>query len=169
MFYVLSVLLGCVYANLVEWVVHKYVLHYLGQRRKNWIAGAHWRGHHRTVVKTRGADPDYLKPLWGSERGAEIVGLAILALLHSPLLFVFPVFYGTLIMWLVLYYFVHRHFHLYPDWGMKYMPWHYDHHLGIDQNQNWGVVIPLCDYILGTRVKYSYKDGKAVKHGGNND
>ncbi len=34
------------------------------------------------------------------------------------------------------------------------MPWHYDHHMGKDQNSNWCVTHPLFDMVLGTRKEY---------------
>ena len=34
------------------------------------------------------------------------------------------------------------------------MPWHYDHHMGLDQDQNWCVTWPLMDHLFGTRVKW---------------
>jgi len=48
---------------------------------------------------------------------------------------------------------MHRKSHLDVEWGKKWMPWHWDHHMGRDQNANWGVTLPLWDYALGTRVK----------------
>lgn len=62
----------------------------------------------------------------------------------------------TLGVWtsLINYYYVHKRSHLDPEWGYKYLPWHYDHHMGPDQDKNWCVTFPLWDYVKGTRVPY---------------
>ena len=56
------------------------------------------------------------------------------------------------------YYFAHRKSHLDVQWGKKWMPWHFDHHMGKNQDLNWCVVFPLWDHILGTRKKDDKKD-----------
>ena len=43
------------------------------------------------------------------------------------------------------------------NFARKAIPWHYDHHMGKNQNMNWCVVHPLADLIMGTRRKYEYK------------
>lgn len=154
MLYVLiSILAGVLYGNLAEWVVHRFILHGWGKKKGSWLS-THWRKHHRSVRRTKGHDPDYLRPFWGSERAGEVVGLSILALLHLPLFFLLPVFYATLVVWTVIYYAVHRKSHLDPAWGRKYVPWHWDHHMGKNQNMNWGVVLPIWDWVFRTRRKY---------------
>ncbi len=50
------------------------------------------------------------------------------------------------------YYYIHRRAHLEPDWAMRKIPWHYDHHMNSNQDANWCVTKPWFDYILGTRV-----------------
>ena len=47
-----------------------------------------------------------------------------------------------------------RRAHLDPEWAREHLPWHYDHHMGRDQNANWCVTYPLFDYVMGTRRKY---------------
>ena len=66
------------------------------------------------------------------------------------------------------YFLIHRKSHLDPSWAKKYAPWHYDHHMGKNQDANWCVTFPLWDHILGTRKHY-LKDLKesqrsVVKH-----
>ena len=51
------------------------------------------------------------------------------------------------------YYFVHKKAHLNPEWAKEKLPWHYEHHMGKNQDSNWCVTFPLWDYILGTRQK----------------
>jgi len=50
------------------------------------------------------------------------------------------------------YYYIHRRAHLEPDWAMKKIPWHYDHHMNSNQDANWCVTKPWFDYLMGTRV-----------------
>mgnify|MGYP007089505962 CR=1 FL=1 len=58
---------------------------------------------------------------------------------------------------LCIVYFIHKKSHLDPEWCKEKLPWHYDHHMGKNQNTNWCVVHPLADYLMGTRKKYEYK------------
>ena len=37
----------------------------------------------------------------------------------------------------------------------RWAPWHYDHHMGKNQDANWCVTFPLWDHILGTRIHYA--------------
>jgi sterol desaturase/sphingolipid hydroxylase (fatty acid hydroxylase superfamily) len=39
---------------------------------------------------------------------------------------------------------------MYPEFAKKYVKWHWDHHQ-INQNANFGITLPLFDYILKTR------------------
>ena len=50
------------------------------------------------------------------------------------------------------YFSIHRRAHLEPEWAMKKIPWHYDHHMNANQDANWCVTKPWFDYLLGTRV-----------------
>ena len=135
---VVAVLLGLLYANFLEWSIHKYVLHGLGKKRSS-IWSFHFHEHHKIVRKCD---------------GAEIRALSLLTIAHLPLLFFFPVFASTLMLYSVVYYTVHRKSHLDPRWAKRWLPWHWDHHM-YHQNHNWCVVFPLFDYILGTRKKPS--------------
>jgi sterol desaturase/sphingolipid hydroxylase (fatty acid hydroxylase superfamily) len=56
---------------------------------------------------------------------------------------------------MALYYTRHKRAHLDPEWAREHLPWHYDHHLGPDQDQNWCVTFPWFDWVVGTRVKYA--------------
>jgi len=33
------------------------------------------------------------------------------------------------------------------------MPWHYDHHMGKNQDSNWGVTVEWVDKLFNTREK----------------
>jgi sterol desaturase/sphingolipid hydroxylase (fatty acid hydroxylase superfamily) len=52
------------------------------------------------------------------------------------------------------YYLVHKKSHLDPEWARKHLPWHYDHHMGPNQDANWCVTLPLFDHLMGTREHY---------------
>jgi len=152
--WILQLTLSFLVGNLLEWVLHKYVLHGIGGSPKSSLS-FHWMRHHRFVRKNRFSDPDYNQPWydWNS-RTKEIACLVAMAVVASPLLLWVPVFYFGLVFWTLLYYQVHRVSHMHPSFGKKYLRWHYDHHMGTNQHSNWCVVIPLWDYLLGTRVKY---------------
>ncbi|MBO9471319.1 hypothetical protein J7355_14585 [Endozoicomonas sp. G2_2] len=45
---------------------------------------------------------------------------------------------------------MHAKAHIDAEWG-RHAPWHYDHHMGHDQNANWCVTRPWLDYITGSR------------------
>ena len=43
------------------------------------------------------------------------------------------------------------------DYCSLLLPWHYDHHMGKNQNANWGVTTDWVDRLAGTRIKYLHK------------
>ena len=143
---VVAVLLGLLYGNFIEWFAHKYVLHGLGKKRSS-LWSFHFHEHHKLVRKWKGGDPQYLN----FEFGPEWRALSLLTLAHVPLFFFFPIFSGTLVVHSVMYYMLHRKSHLDPVWAKKWMPWHYDHHMGKNQDANWGVTTDIWDTILNTK------------------
>lgn len=155
---------GILYANLTEWIMHKYVLHYLGRDKKSRFA-FHWHVHHRTARIKKYKDPEYEKWWWdkNTARPSEVFSLGALVLGQIWIVFFLPVFYIVCAFWAFLYYFMHKKSHLDPEWAKRWMPHHYDHHMGINQNANWCVTFPIWDYILGTRIKYDYdQKGRAI-------
>lgn len=150
----LQVLLGMVIGNLLEWVVHRYFLHGIGKNPKS-ILSFHWRGHHRLSRKNGFRDPDYDQTLFAwNGRTKEILSLLFLAGLFVPVLFFVPWVYAGMLSWLFIYYSVHTYSHKNPEWAKKWLRWHYDHHMGRNQDANWAVTFPLGDYLMGTRVHY---------------
>lgn len=145
----IQLILGLFFGNLVEWVVHKFFLHDLGKKKAS-LFSFHWGVHHRAARKNGFLD--------GKVSAREIVGVALLCLLASPILFIFPITYTGMFIHAMVYLVVHNYAHKNPDWCYKHLRWHYDHHMGKDQDKNWCVVHPLADYLLGTRKKYDYKD-----------
>ena len=140
--------LGLFLANLLEWLVHKHLLHNMG-KKKGSIFSFHWGTHHRTARKFNFLDKNI------SLR--EVVLVSILCLIFFPLFFILPWLYKAMFIHAIVYLEVHYYSHRNPKWGYKYLPWHYDHHMGKNQDANWCVVHPLMDYLLGTRRKYEYK------------
>ena len=99
-------------------------------------------------------DTDYSEKLLHNETWLTTVGMA----LHVPLFWYVPVFAGTAILYAFIYMVVHRKSHEHIEFFKKWMPWHYEHHMGRDQNRNWCVVCPLMDHIMGTRDKWLNKN-----------
>lgn len=153
----IQVLVATVYANLFEWLWHKHVYHGLGKKKKSWFSG-HWRDHHRVVRKSKGFDLSYNNRLFvGKDPTLEAVQLFVAASLHLPLLPLAPAFVATLYFHALMYFVLHRKSHLDPEWAKKYLPWHYDHHMGKNQDANWCVTYPLWDHILRTREHFINK------------
>jgi Fatty acid hydroxylase superfamily len=153
--------IGLIYANAVEWVVHKYVLHGLG-KRKNSFFGFHWKNHHRNARRFAMLDPEYEKPIWNWEsRGREVAPIALMALIHTPFIAVAPWF--TAAVWYSSFNYLHKHkkCHVDVEWGKRHMRSHYDHHMGKDQDTNWCVTRPWFDWVMGTRVHFDEQSAEA--------
>ena len=142
--------LGIVLGSLIEWTAHKYLLHNF---QKRIFSHSHFSVHHRNCRKNDFYDPDYenFPPKTFDS------GIMEIALLIAGVVLVSPVALLSFTLWLglvthaFLYYFLHRKCHLDVEWGKKYLPWHYRHHMGKNQNANWGVTTPIFDYIFRTR------------------
>lgn len=153
--------LGLLYTNLMEWCIHKYILHDRGKVKGSWFSH-HWHEHHRISRKNDFLDDTYSITCL-KENYMEVGGLTFLALVHIPLYFLLPTFFFAAMAGLVIYYILHASSHLYPKWGKKWMRWHYDHHMGRNQDANWCVTIPLFDYLFKTRIKYEYDGHKPLR------
>ena len=145
---ILQVLAGLIAASFIEWTVHKHILHELGKKKVS-IFSFHW-GHHHANARRNGF-------IDRSISGREIVGVLSLCVLASPIWFLLPYMYYAMVVHAGTYYVLHTVAHAYPNFARKAIPWHYDHHMGKNQNMNWCVVHPLADLIMGTRRKYEYK------------
>ena len=153
MIFLSQILVATIYANLFEWVWHRYVFHGLGKKRKS-LFSSHWGKHHKLVRKSGGYDLSYKNRLFTSkDPTTEAVQLFLAASIHLPLAVWAPYFVAALYVHALAYFLIHRKSHLDPSWAQRWVPWHYDHHMGKDQNTNWCVTYPLWDYILGTRKK----------------
>ena len=156
----LGIPVALVYANAMEWGIHKYLLHGLGKNKNSFFA-FHWHDHHRASRKEDMFDPQYVRPLFTwSPQGKEALSVAALIAIHSVLLPVFPFFALTTVYCALRYYFVHNRAHLDGAWARTHVPWHYDHHMGKDQNANWCVTAPWFDVLIGTRKRWPSEESE---------
>ena len=145
------IFLAYLYATFLEWAIHKYVLHGLGKNKNSWF-NFHWHSHHKTCRKNKYEDKNYSTFLSLPVR-REILGLYALLMVHMPIYFVSQYVFYTLMVCVLRYFYVHQKSHLDVEWAKKNIPWHYDHHMGKDQDANWGVTTDIWDTILKTRKK----------------
>lgn len=146
---------GLAVANAAEWLVHRYVLHGLGRDKRSFWS-FHWHEHHRNVRRNGHIDPHYREPLLSRWNGQtkEAIGLVVGTAVFLPLAPAAPWFVGTMVYSAVNYYRKHKRAHLDPAWAREHLPWHYDHHMGPDQDANWCVTRPWFDRLMGTRRPY---------------
>jgi sterol desaturase/sphingolipid hydroxylase (fatty acid hydroxylase superfamily) len=142
-------------SNASEWLIHKYVLHGQGRVRGTFWS-FHWHEHHKNARANAFVDPDYERSLFGwNAQAKEALGLLGGALLVTPLFPVAPFFVLTSYFTSYRYYRVHKRAHQEPGWAREHLPWHYDHHMGPNQDANWCVTNPWFDKIMGTREPYA--------------
>ena len=141
----LQLLFGWLYSHFFEYIVHRYVLH-----NYKWFKPAfknHFKTHHGISRKNEMYDVSY-ENLLSSK--FEIFNLAFVSIIHFPLIFYLPYTYGILCVSMLTYYVLHKLAHTHVAWGKKWLPWHYAHHMGKDQNVNWGVRLPIIDKLMKT-------------------
>lgn len=149
-------LAGLLYANAGEWLMHKYILHALGENPHSFWA-YHLHEHHAVCAEQAMLDPGYKTislTTWNTQ-SKELAVLAAIVLLHLPLFLLLPSLTSAVYLSLALYYYKHRKAHLDPAWAKQHLRWHYDHHLCRQAgcSGNWCVTWPWFDYLLGTRIK----------------
>lgn len=140
---------GFIYANFVEVFAHAFFLHKLG-KKKNSIFAFHWHVHHKACRLNNMMDEEYKQPWFYKNRLFEVVALAALLILHIGIFWYVPMALAGMTVYLMLYYNVHRICHIYPEFAKKWFKGHYYHHMGKNQDSNWGTPIPLADFIIGT-------------------
>ena len=141
---VAQIVMSVLVANVYEWAIHKYILHNIGKNKQSFWS-FHWGEHHKACRKDKNHDSKiYYK---------EIFALSLLLIAHIPVYFFSPVIFFTLVAYAALYYGVHRYSHANILWGKKHLPWHWDHHMGKNQDSNWCILFPFADYLFGTREK----------------
>ena len=145
-------ILAFIIGSLIEWIAHKFVLHNFKIKS---LSRYHFGRHHRRARQNEGYDSDYFAfPPRKWESGMhEIAALFFIIIAALPLALV------SIWLWIFLcahacaYYYLHRRMHVDPSWGRKWFPWHWRHHMGKNQNKNWGVTNPMFDYLFGTVEK----------------
>ena len=148
--------IAMLYANASEWFIHKNVLHGIGKRKSSFWS-FHFHDHHKACRRQEGRDDGYRESILGwHAQGKEALALAALGVAHAPLLPIAPFF--TLTVWasILRYHRVHRRSHLDAEWARQNLTWHYDHHMGPDQDANWCVTHPFFDHLMGTRKRYAF-------------
>lgn len=135
-----QIFLAWVYSHIFEYIIHRWFLH--NHKLFKFAFKNHFSKHHKIARNNKMYDETY-KSLVSSK--FEIFGLLIAAILHLPILIVFPYAYGTLLFSLTSYYVLHRKSHIDVEWGKRWLPWHYEHHMGKNQHKNWGVRLPIID------------------------
>ncbi len=151
--------LGLLYSNAAEWWIHKNILHGLGKNRSSFWS-FHWHEHHAEARRHDMIDEQYFRSFLAWEpQTKELAALLAGAVVHAPLFPVAPFFTATVWYCSWNYYRVHKRAHLDSEWAKEHLPWHYDHHMGRDQNANWCVTKPWADELLGTRKRYVYGKG----------
>lgn len=152
----LGIPLGLAVSNMGEWFIHKRMLHGLGKNKQSFWS-FHWHEHHREARSHDMLDQQYVRSLFTwSPQGKEALSLALGAAVMAPAFPVAPFFIGTLWYRMWRYYVLHKRSHLDTEWAKEHLPWHFDHHLGKDQNANWCVTHPWFDHVMGTRKVYEY-------------
>ena len=159
MFVVLEVAIAWLYSHLLEYFLHKHVLHNV--KRKKWFK-THFGEHHWSARKRLMLDPKYFGKL-DFKGDPELKGLIALGVLHVPIVFFFPFAYVTLILMAISYYVQHRWMHNNIEYARNNASWHYDHHMAPDQNCNWGVRLPIFDYVFGSRKVYKGTRKEIIK------
>lgn len=140
----MAIFISYLYFNLLEWLVHRFILHGLGKRDNK---AFHWK-HHKKAYQNKYKDESY-KNFFSVDNLRELCLGVLLALIHLPIMLISPLFYGMLIVYAIIYYVLHNYSHSNPDFAKKYLPWHYDHHMRF-QNSNWCVTCPLFDIVFFT-------------------
>ena len=135
----------------MDWGVHILLHKPRGKSRFKF----HWK-HHKIARKNGNCDPDYKIKLWQNETKIAVGAM----ILHSPLYLLFPVFTITVLAYASVYLVLHRKSHQHVEFFKKWLPWHYEHHMGRNQNANWCVICPLMDHLMGTREKWLNKETK---------
>ncbi len=153
-----SFVLGLLVANVGEWFIHRFWLHGRGKNRASFWS-FHFHEHHNAARRHDMIDADYERTTFGwHAQGKEAGALLFAAISQAPLLGWSPGYVFGVWTSICTYYVLHRLSHTRPEWGRRYLPWHYDHHMGTDQDTNWCVTWPGFDWVMRTRVPYKDTD-----------
>jgi len=131
-------LIGLIYVNFLEWVLHRFVLHGLGKSRSSRF-NFHIVHHYVSAVCHMKDSPS----LW------EAFYMTLVTLMHVWMIYISIWLYAGALAGGTLYWVVHSLVHKYPKLMYSYFPWHYSHHTWYP-NHNWCVTYPLFDIIFRT-------------------
>jgi len=136
---------GAVGAQVMEYVVHNYLLHRLGEKKDSVF---HFHVEHHQRVSIYSTDPIYSSMVSADlDRVKEAAMLFTpTALLDAALIKRYPALAAGLTFGSCLYFFGHALGHKYPELGWKYLPNHMLHHFD-DPHDNYGVTSGLVDGI----------------------
>ena len=149
-----QIVIAWLYGHIMEYSLHRWLLHKWGAK-KGRLLSFHFYGHHSSARLNSFKDSAYSGiPLRFDAAGKELFSLLLILGIHFPLFAYFPWAYWTLVFSSCSYYYTHRRSHQDPEWAKKKIPWHYDHHMALNQNKNFGVRSDLIDKVLGTRQRY---------------
>lgn len=158
--FVLQVAIAWAYSHVLEYCLHRWLLH--NRHRKVWFK-THFGDHHKIARRNMMLDSKAYKPI-EIAGDPELKGLIALGILHAPIAIWWPFAYVMLIWAAVNYFLVHRRAHQDFRWARDHVPWHYDHHMGPDQNMNWGVRLPWVDILAGTRVPWKGEQKEILEY-----
>jgi len=136
----LFALAGILYANILEYLIHRYLFHGHGKSGHS-IFAFHLREHHLIARRNGFIDLRISRN--------ELVGMPIAVVLHAPLWFLSPALFIAVASYGLLFVVIHNTIHQYPEFAKRYFWWHWNHHMR-NQNKSWGVVLPITDIITGT-------------------
>ena len=137
---VIEVLVAILYANLLEYVIHRYLFHGLGKSSSSMFA-FHLRDHYIIARKNGFTDKRISRK--------EIISILAAILIHSPLAYLSPVFFYSVSTYGLLFVVIHNTLHYYPAFAKRFFWWHWNHHMR-NQNKSWAVVIPIIDILTKT-------------------
>jgi sterol desaturase/sphingolipid hydroxylase (fatty acid hydroxylase superfamily) len=144
---IFQILLGWLYGHIFEYIAHKHVLH--NRKKFKTVFRNHFKKHHNISRKNKMYDENYRNVISSK---FETIALSVIVFVHLPLLFYVPYFYSMIVWSVCAYYILHKLAHINTEWGKKWLPWHYEHHMGKNQNINWGVRLPIIDKVMKTSV-----------------
>jgi len=146
----------------LEWFIHRYVFHGLGQSKGSRFA-FHYHDHHRACRQHGGGDPAFEgSVLTWNAYGREALGLILLCALHLPLALLSPLSFAGIVAFGVHYHRAHRRSHLDPEWGWANVPWHMAHHTGRGDT-NWCVTVNWFDRLMGTSHSWDRARARALE------
>jgi len=141
----LQFVLGWFYGHIFEYIAHRYLLH--GRKRFKRLFRNHFKSHHNISRKNQMYDSSY-ENLLSSK--FEVISLSLALIIHLPFLSFAPYFFAAILWSVMAYYIIHKISHVNTDWGKRWLPWHYEHHMGKNQHINWGVRLPIIDMLFRT-------------------